>query len=230
MTISDMEENLDFYKYYGSAPIFQWVHDQESDVYGFSDFLKAIAPSSEITVQSGEDDNSWRLALEEGFSACFERYNDTMENEVKAAFNKFDADGSGAIDKDELAQLSKDLGYELNEEELNNALRDLDLNKDGVIDLYEFSRWYFTGMKPFNGSRRTMLRLGGGAKKLLETVADKARKAIIGQEMKVKNHSLTVGFNAPENPKTKVQINIFPGSKQHVKTLAYLKNTYEADK
>ena len=103
-----------------------------------------------------------------------------MENEVKAAFNKFDADGSGAIDRDELAALSKDLGYELNDEELKNALRDLDLNKDGVIDLYEFSRWYFTGMKPFNGSRRTMLRLGSGAKKLLETVADKARKAIIG--------------------------------------------------
>lgn len=172
-----------------------------------------MAVNSEMTVQEGEEPTSWKLALEAAFTAALERYNETMENEVKAAFNKFDADGSGAIDKEELAMLSKDLGYELNEAELTAALVDLDLNKDGVIDLYEFSRWYFSGMKPFNGSRRTMLRLGDGAKKLLETVADKARKAIIGKDMKVKNHSLSFGFNAPENPKTQLKFNIYPGSK-----------------
>lgn len=48
--------------------------------------------------------------------------------------------------------------------------------------------------------------------------------------MKVKNHSLSVGFNAPDNAKTQVKVNIYPGSKQHVKTQAYLKNTYDSDK
>ena len=38
-----------------------------------------------------------------------------LAGEVKESFNKFDIDGSGSIDKDELAQLSKDLGYELSD-------------------------------------------------------------------------------------------------------------------
>lgn len=50
------------------------------------------------------------------------------------AFNKFDKDGNGTIDAQELAQLSKDLGAELNEEQLEAALKDLDINGDGVID------------------------------------------------------------------------------------------------
>ena len=36
-----------------------------------------------------------------------------MENDVKIAFGKFDADNSGSIDKEELAELSKELGTEL---------------------------------------------------------------------------------------------------------------------
>lgn len=91
------------------------------------------------------------------------------------AFGKFDADDSGSIDKEELAELSKELGYELSPKELDAALVDLDLNKDGVIDLYEFARWYFTGMKPFNGSRRSMLKFGNTAHALMDSVASHAR-------------------------------------------------------
>ena len=63
---------------------------------------------------------------------------------------KYDTDGSGAIDKDELANLAKDLGFEMSDYELDVALRDLDLNDDGVIDFEEFSRWYFTGMQSYS--------------------------------------------------------------------------------
>lgn len=38
-----------------------------------------------------------------------------------------------------MAELSKELGYELTDEETAAALKDLDINKDGVIDLKEFS-------------------------------------------------------------------------------------------
>jgi len=58
---------------------------------------------------------------------------------LKIAFNKYDKDGSGSIDRYELDDFSKELGAKLNEEQLTNALKDLDLNGDGVIDIDEFS-------------------------------------------------------------------------------------------
>jgi len=95
------------------------------------------------------------------------------------AFKKFDKDGSEAIDKAELYLLSKDLGYELNPDQLNEALIDLDLNKDGVVDLSEFKRWYFTGMKPYNGSRRTMLRFGAKSKALIDVLSEEAKNILL---------------------------------------------------
>ena len=80
-----------------------------------------------------------------------------FEGTVKKAFEKFDKDGNGTIDAKELGQLSSDLGQPLSEEQLEAALKDLDLNGDGVIDTDEFARWYFTGMKAYNGATRSML-------------------------------------------------------------------------
>ena len=51
-----------------------------------------------------------------GLKKATEKYDEKYENDLKVAFNKFDKDGSGAIDKDELAELSKELGSELTEE------------------------------------------------------------------------------------------------------------------
>ena len=74
------------------------------------------------------------------------------ETKVVVAFNKFDKDGSGAIDAQELEAVSSELGQPLSEEQLANALKDLDLNGDGVVDLKEFKRWYYSGMKSYTGS------------------------------------------------------------------------------
>jgi len=114
-------------------------------------------------VEDVDDQGAVAQAVMNAIIANKGNFDDICENQVTPAFEKFDKDGSGAIDRDELAQLSKELGHELNEEQLEAALVDLDLNKDGVIDMDEFKRWYFTGMKPYNGSTRTMLKIGGKA-------------------------------------------------------------------
>jgi Ca2+-binding EF-hand superfamily protein len=49
---------------------------------------------------------------------CAKAYDKKFENDLKIAFNKFDKDGSGSIDREELADLSKELGSELTEEQL----------------------------------------------------------------------------------------------------------------
>lgn len=73
----------------------------------------------------------------------------------------------------------KDLGHEINDEAVEVALKDLDMNGDGVIDLSEFSRWYFTGMKSYSGARRTLLKMGGHSQKLLDSVKEEAKNALL---------------------------------------------------
>ena len=51
-----------------------------------------------------------------------------------------------------------EMGTDLDEEQLETALKDLDLNGDGVIDFSEFQRWHFSGMKQYSEKRRTILQ------------------------------------------------------------------------
>jgi hypothetical protein len=61
---------------------------------------------------------------------------------VELAFRKYDADGSGAISAGELGELCAELGAELSDGEVRDALRRLDLNADGTIGLDEFVAWW----------------------------------------------------------------------------------------
>ena len=77
---------------------------------------------------------------------------------VSLAFKKFDKDNSNTIDKDELTSVIQELtGYPLDQSKLDAAFKDLDINKDGIIDYSEFRTWYFSGMKPFSNSRGSLL-------------------------------------------------------------------------
>lgn len=99
----------------------------------------------------------------------------------------------------------------MTEEQLTKALKDLDLNGDGVVDLSEFNRWYFTGMKPYNGSTRTMLRIGNKTKALKDVMIAEAMNCLLGQELKVKTSKMSFGFNAPEEPASKIDVGIMFG-------------------
>lgn len=60
-------------------------------------------------------------------------------------FASFDTDKSGFIDLNELKNVSKELGRELDQAELEECMKDLDLNKDGKISLSEFTTWWLSG-------------------------------------------------------------------------------------
>lgn len=74
------------------------------------------------------DANNAAAAIYERVEKMISKYDEIYTNEVKTAFDRFDKDGSGAIDKSELSQLSLELGHPLNDEQLGKALKDLDLN------------------------------------------------------------------------------------------------------
>lgn len=60
--------------------------------------------------------------------------------ELRSAFELFDADGNGFIDRQEIKTALKVLGEELSEEEIQDILEEADLNKDGRLDFFEFCR------------------------------------------------------------------------------------------
>merc|ERR1712146_178106 len=58
--------------------------------------------------------------------------------EIREAFNLFDADNSGAIDVRELKAAMRALGFEVKKEELKKMISDIDNDGNGSIEFQEF--------------------------------------------------------------------------------------------
>lgn len=82
-----------------------------------------------------------------------EEVQDVDEIALRDAFNKFDANGDGVIDKEELAQLLKD-HLKLNEAptpvQLARIMAKVDLNANGKIEFHEFKIMMIERMKTKN--------------------------------------------------------------------------------
>ena len=70
---------------------------------------------------------------------------------VKSKFDEMDKDNSGTLDSKELAVLCKELGSELDHNELVAALSTMDKDGDGKITYEEFYGWW-TGWKHDKGA------------------------------------------------------------------------------
>jgi len=61
------------------------------------------------------------------------------DDELRRAFDIFDADNSGFIDREELkAVMAKLMGAPLSEEELDAMMKEADTNSDGLVSFEEF--------------------------------------------------------------------------------------------
>lgn len=67
-----------------------------------------------------------------------------MRKKIRTLFNEIDDDGSGDLDRDEFAQLSKDMGADLTSAELDEAIREIDTDGDGLVDFEEFQSWWLS--------------------------------------------------------------------------------------
>ena len=66
---------------------------------------------------------------------------ETMEKEITEAFQSFDADGSGFLDREELVHALTTMGDgPVDEETVNEMLAEADLDGDGKINLNEFTK------------------------------------------------------------------------------------------
>ena len=62
--------------------------------------------------------------------------------QLRAMFNRFDADGSGQIGAAETASIAESLGIKLKDGELDAAMDIMDADHQGDVDFEEFSKWW----------------------------------------------------------------------------------------
>lgn len=62
--------------------------------------------------------------------------------EVRRVFQMFDRNGDGKITKKELGDSLKNLGIYIPEKEMNQMIDQIDLNRDGYVDMDEFGTLY----------------------------------------------------------------------------------------
>ena len=62
------------------------------------------------------------------------------EADIKECFDTFDADGSGAIDKDEIKKVCQQLGVDASGSEIDELIKQADADGDGKIQYSEFKK------------------------------------------------------------------------------------------
>lgn len=67
---------------------------------------------------------------------------DISEQACREVFDKFDVNKSGEIDVRELQQLTRSMGLSMDRESINNAMFELDRNRNGSISFDEFWLWW----------------------------------------------------------------------------------------
>ena len=96
-----------------------------------------------------------------------------------------------------MGELSKDLGHTLTKRQVEDAFKDLDINHDGVVDINEFCKWYFTGMKPYNGVKRSMLQMAHKTTSIFEALKKENIQKILQNDQRITKHSIKLSLNDP---------------------------------
>jgi calmodulin len=152
------------------------------------------------TLRIIEEEYAARMASEEARRKRLDEFRDV----VKTAFDKYDADGSGTMEIDELEQM---LEHELREpippEDLQAAIQEMDKDGNGVVDFEEFLDW-FTSENARNRKTNLLLR----AMRFKLRVKARTKNAIAATEASVKRAAKLAGKRiAAAKSKAKKHIN-----------------------
>jgi Ca2+-binding EF-hand superfamily protein len=155
--------------------------------------IAAITNESDIAFATSL---SIRTSSEQGVLAQFPTFlalDQELTELIQKEFTTFDRDSSGYIDLQELKEISRQLGQDLSEEELQTALKELDTNKDSKISLEEFTAWWKSGRQ---GKDKIMRKLTQGVAKvkhLLDNAhAEIVRLTEVEEEAKYINASASI--------------------------------------
>lgn len=87
-------------------------------------------------------------------------------------FKSFDKDNSGSIDINELQEVSRDLGRVMDASELEECMKDLDINKDNMISYEEFRKWWLSGRQGLSQWMRRLLAFKLKSVKFFGTISN----------------------------------------------------------
>eukprot|EP01043_Picozoa_sp_COSAG02_P052569 COSAG02_NODE_5683_length_4131_cov_2.397817_2_plen_785_part_00 len=103
---------------------------------------------------------------------------------VRRLFDKMDADGSGGLDRNEVANLAKTLGAEVESEaDLDAAMALMDADGNGCVDYEEFKAWYQQFVSEQADAASQADAMQSGMRKFINTLSPKKRRE--KQEMAV---------------------------------------------
>jgi len=92
-------------------------------------------------INEHDADGSGQIEFQEFCVLMAEQMSDAnKEDTLRAAFETFDKDGSGAISRAELKEVMTSLGENLSEEDIEDMMNEADTDGDGNISFAEFVR------------------------------------------------------------------------------------------
>jgi hypothetical protein len=147
------------------------------------------------------DYDAYRSQWEAIFNEMKDMWADVSKKTLEKVFKKYDTDDSGSIEKDELAAMMAELGTSLTDEQVEAALKDLDMNGDGVVDFSEFASWYFSGMQPYSEHTRAINTVKTTMKHLASGLGDPAILDLV-KESKSSMIKQKAAFNFNTTPET----------------------------
>ena len=91
-------------------------------------------------LKAADTDNSGTIDYTEFIAATLDQQTYMRDDYLHTAFNMFDIDGSGAIDKTEILKLLKgeELEQIVSKDLIEKYMNEVDTNNDGTIDFEEF--------------------------------------------------------------------------------------------
>ena len=134
--------------------------------------LKQLCDTAGLPMENNEEDvlmkidkdNSGYLDIEEWIKWWLHRIsalpNPVKQQEVicRNTFRKYDVDRSGFLDASEFVRLTEALGATFSQEDIDKALREIDADDSGVIEIDEFVAWW-TNRASQNRSNASLISL-----------------------------------------------------------------------
>jgi hypothetical protein len=193
-----------------------YYHNEESDYEAYPEEkkryenapLKASFGTTVHPAAAGEGLKSFTSAEET--VAFLQAEHTTLLEQIKKVFDALDSDQSGYIDLNELKAVSKELGRELTDAEIESSIKELDENKDGKISFEEFKHWWFSGRQNLSPLMKRFINLIIKTQKLITVFNAPILHALESNpaDEEVGTSSVTLNLNKFEQAGTTINVKV----------------------